>query len=102
MTEPFRDSRLSLGRADFHIQDFERQLRAFTDAKPYTPVVECDLERNRDIHKVVGPPIPETFPLIVFDAVNNLRAALDRAAFATARVRFPETRQAQCATQARE
>lgn len=88
------DARLSLGRARFHLDDLGRQVRTFLDTKPYRLVVDHDVERRKDVYKLVGPSLPDQFALVAFDMVSNLRAALDRAAFATARVQYPESSQA--------
>lgn len=82
MRDPFHSSKYSIRRAKHHIEDFKRQKHAFFSSNPYKNFVETDLGTGDRISKVkLIKPLPEDFEGIVFDAVNNLRSALDQAIF---------------------
>jgi hypothetical protein len=85
MADPFASPKLSLYRAQHHINDLKLQIANFTDEKPWSYVVEKDSETGQYVHKVVFTRrMPINLPSILFDAVSNLRAALDQCAYATA------------------
>jgi hypothetical protein len=73
-----------LSRAKHHLADLETQIKAFSEKKPWTPVVEKD--GTDDVLKVkFSERLSEDIPNIVFDCANNLRTVLDQAAFAIGR-----------------
>src|SRR5215813_5326387 len=79
---PFNSSLLKLNRARDHIRDFDDRIKAFIEEKPYESVIEDDPDPAYEIHKFrLTRPIPPCFPLIMGDAVTNLRAALDHMAY---------------------
>lgn len=85
MPHLFASPRLTLARAEHHIGELSRSINEFRHANPGTYVVEPDLESQHDIHKIrFGHKPSEDWPCILFDAANNLRAALDQAGYASA------------------
>lgn len=63
----------------------DAELRAFFDAGPYRQVIEFDPSGPTDIHKLkLTSQLPDVLSGIAFDAVSNLRAALDQAGYAIA------------------
>lgn len=85
MSDPFDSSRHTLSRAKHHIRDLEEKFRAFCDERPYKRVFRPDPQGKHIVITVVlTKKLPETFDSIAFDAVSNLRAALDQATYAAA------------------
>jgi hypothetical protein len=75
-----------LGRAKRHLADFELHIHNFAKSKPWTVVVEKDLDGVTNVVKVkFTERLSDDLPHIVFDCVNNLRSALDQSAFAIGR-----------------
>jgi hypothetical protein len=67
------------------IRELEADIAAFDRLPPYVDVVEDDPQPGWKVRKVkFTTPIPHTFSHVAFDAVNQLRAALDQAGFAVA------------------
>ena len=82
MSHFFDSSKYVISRAKHHISDFERQNVEFFATNPYSQVVEIDPDTGDKIHKVkLIKPMPIALPGIAFDAVNNLRSALDQAMY---------------------
>jgi hypothetical protein len=74
-----------LGRAKRHLADLEAQINAFSRDKPWNMVVEKDADGITNVIKIkFTERLSEDLPHIVFDCANNLRSALDQAAFAIA------------------
>lgn len=85
MADRFASVWAKLGRANYHIDDLERQVRAYLDSDPYTLVVEYKPETAQTVVKISKlDPIPDEIVLILGDAVHNLRAVLDHFAWAAA------------------
>ena len=83
MTDPFVSSKLTLARAEHHIRDLERQIEPFINKEFWSYVVEKDTDGITNIHKVrFYRRLPPEVLCILFDAANNLRAALDQAGYA--------------------
>lgn len=83
MTDIFESSKLLIARAKHHVSDFERQANEFYATNPYKMVVVLNVNTIERIHKFkLVKPIPVTLPYIAFDALNELRSALDNAIFA--------------------
>ena len=81
----FDSARLTFERAQHHIKDFDTAFNAFLADDPWTLLIDRQTEPGRSIFKVYFTrTLPETFPCIVFDAANNLRAVLDQAGYAAA------------------
>jgi hypothetical protein len=79
MPKPFHDARLKIERAEHHINDLHRRMLEFIDEKDaYSVYAEQDPEASGDsINVVATKAIPKDFPLIIGDAIHNLRTALD-------------------------
>jgi hypothetical protein len=85
MADLFYSPRLTLVRAQHHIRDFSQAVREFVTSKPWTHVVDQDPDTGQHIHKIrIDRQLPEMLPCILFDATNNMRAALDQAGYASA------------------
>ena len=80
----FASPKLTLRRAEHHIEDFNASLQRFIREHPWTYFIQ----KNADgtvTHKLrLGRQLPEELPCILFDASNNLRATLDQIGYATA------------------
>ncbi|WP_423069014.1 hypothetical protein [Devosia sp. CN2-171] len=82
---------LKLERAYHHINDMAAQSDAFLAQKPFVLWERHERKANRKTLFVKqDKPIPRVFPLIVGDAVHNLRAALDHTLFMMAKDRSPK------------
>ncbi len=85
MPDHFSSAKLTLSRAQHHINDLDRQIIAFVDEHPWSYVVERDENTAQYAHKIrFERRLPSDLPSILFDAVNNLRAVLDQVAYASA------------------
>lgn len=69
-------------RAKRHIDDLETRIIAYYALKPYLVAEYDDLNLGHHIYQLAGvdPAMPEDIPLIIGDAVHNLRSALDHLA----------------------
>lgn len=82
---------LKLERAYHHISDLAARSDAFLAQRPFVLWERHERKANRKTLFVKqGKPIPPVFPLIVGDAVHNLRAALDHTLFMIAKDRSPK------------
>jgi hypothetical protein len=85
MIDPFHNSRYSVEHAKRRIRELESEITAYSNTNPYTKVVELEKNGSEEVHKIkLVNPMPVALPGIAFDAVNNLRSALDQAGFAVA------------------
>lgn len=76
----YSGARLKVERAKAHIAEVEREVAAFLGRRPYRIVQELNLEIERFAMLVsLTRPLPVMIPVIVGDAVHNLRTALDHA-----------------------
>ena len=75
----FDSARLKAQRANHHIDELQSVAAAFAATPFYEIVAHQDAGGNR-IAIVPLQPIPNTLPLIVGDAIHNLRSALDHLA----------------------
>jgi len=74
-----------LRQANRHIDNLKSQIDAFVDEKPWTHIVEKDVDGITDVHKIkFGERFVDDLPNIIFDAANNLRSVLDQAGYASA------------------
>jgi hypothetical protein len=88
MREPFHSSKYSIAHAKRRIRELEADIELFIKSDPYTRSVEPDTKRGKDIHKIkLIKPMPAPIPGTAFDALNNLRSALDQAGYVTASAR---------------
>jgi hypothetical protein len=85
MREPFHSSKYSIAHAKRRIRELEGEIAIFLKSDPYTRLVHTDTQRGKDIHKIkLIKPMPVAVPGTAFDALNNLRSALDQAGYACA------------------
>jgi hypothetical protein len=89
---PFRPSKLKVDRAKRHIRDLTREISGFLDRKPYRVVIEPQFDGAIGPVIRVREAIPCDFPLIVGDAVHNLRASLDLLACALVEMNAKSTK----------
>jgi hypothetical protein len=78
--------RAKIERAKKHIIDFDRERVAFLDSNPYVVIPKFN-EKSNVTESIMGPMpvIPSEFAVIVGDAAQNLRSALDYLAAELAR-----------------
>jgi hypothetical protein len=80
MSNPLQNSKYSVSNSRRHIRGLEAEIVAFFKSDPYARVVDFDPNGHDDIHKLkLVKPMPELLSGLAFDAVSNLRAALDQA-----------------------
>jgi hypothetical protein len=86
VADPFRSSRLKIDRAKHHIDEIDARLIRFETEDPYVVVIEEDAEPGYEVHKLrLRERSPcDAISVMVGDAINNLRAALDHAVCACA------------------
>ena len=85
MADLFYSARLTLVRAQHHIRDFNTLVHEFVNGKPWAEFVDRDSDPSRDFLKIkFNRNLPDMLPCILFDATNNMRAALDQAGYASA------------------
>lgn len=72
-----------LQRAKEHISQLDAEVRSYFDSKPYLIVYEPHSEPGRMVARVNGDPkpLPANLPLMIGDAVHNLRSSLDHLAW---------------------
>jgi hypothetical protein len=78
--------RAKLARSQEHIQTIKDEVVPWTERHPYSILPECNADSTRYslILRVNEPPPFQRWSLIIADAFNNLRAALDHLVFAVA------------------
>jgi hypothetical protein len=85
MTDIFYSPRLTLVRAQQHIQNFNALVNDFVDGHPWAYVPETDPDTGEHIHKIkFTRQLPQMLPCILFDIASNLRATLDQAGYSSA------------------
>ena len=95
----FESISLKIERAKHHINDLNRQVEAYSVQRPMRFMRSRDQDRPRLTYTIkTHIPMPEDIPLVMGDAVHNLRTALDLLMFAmvnekcpVSRTRFPWT-----------
>jgi hypothetical protein len=82
----FSGARLKLDRAKHHIEELSLGIWRFQSEHPKEVVIDKDPEPGYKIHKLrlVRPAPLAEFSLLIGDALNNMRSALDHATFACA------------------
>ncbi|MHC2626072.1 hypothetical protein ACVIW2_008104 [Bradyrhizobium huanghuaihaiense] len=84
MPDPFYSSKQTLERAKYHFRDFEARITAFADDKERTYSIERDANGRDNRHKIrFSQAFFDETPSVVFDFLNNLRAVLDHAIYAS-------------------
>jgi hypothetical protein len=75
----FDGSKLKLKRADKHIRELNSVLTSYLNAHVFPLYTEKDPKTGRDNLRLKKPtePIPGEVPLILGDAIHNIRSALD-------------------------
>jgi hypothetical protein len=74
-----------LARAQRQIADLDIKIKEFMNDKPWSHVVEKDINGVTDVHKLkFTTRLSDDLPHIVFETANNLRAALDQLGFSIA------------------
>jgi hypothetical protein len=90
MTDPLDSARSCIQHAQKRIHELAADIHAYEASKPYEEVWETDKASGDRLHKVVVRQLPpRALGHIAFDAMNNLRAALDQAGYAVAYVANP-------------
>jgi hypothetical protein len=85
MADVFQSCRLTLLRAQHHIDDLNAKIIEFVSSQPWSMAVEPNLQARENVVKVkFARRLSTDLPCILFDAANNLRAALDQAGYASA------------------
>jgi hypothetical protein len=86
MANIFKSPRGMLGQAKRHLSKLEAKINTFVRDKPWTGVVEKDIDGVTNVAKIkFTKQLSEELPHIVFDCANNLRSVLDQIAFAIGR-----------------
>jgi hypothetical protein len=85
MIDHFASPKSMLARAQRQIAELDAKINIFTEEKPWSHVVEKDVDGFTDVHKVkFTARLSEDLPHIVFETANNLRAVLDQLGFVVA------------------
>lgn len=73
-----------MNRAKQHVSDLETAVVAFHKANPYPVIIDDNPKMGTRAAKLGGPltPIPREVPVLVGDAIHNLRSALDHFMYA--------------------
>src|SRR5690348_16101577 len=73
-----RPSLAKIKRAKHHIDDLNQRISIFMAEKPYRLMIRHDFDAgHQTVFTEEKASIPEDFPLIIGDAIHNLRSALD-------------------------
>ncbi|MFM4677186.1 hypothetical protein ACEUD4_02180 [Aeromonas media] len=86
MTDILQSAKYCVSNAQRHMGTLDSELHSFFGTKPFRRVIEFDHRGPADIHKLkLINQFPDMLSGIAFDAISNLRAALDQAAYAVAK-----------------
>src|ERR1700742_4154404 len=77
--DPYASARAQLERAGKHVRDLEALESAIKREDTYFDVVDLDPETGDGVHKFCGFFVPWEASAILWDAVSDLRDALDHA-----------------------
>ena len=82
----FESSRLKIDRAKHHIHELSALILRFQTENAHEIVIEADPEPGYKVHKfrLTKPDLLPGFAVVIGDAINNMRAALDHAVYACA------------------
>lgn len=75
--ELFQGARRKIKRANQHIHELNRIFDSFLDSDFYRFVSKRDADTNESVLEYCVDPMPEEVPLILGDALHNLRTSLD-------------------------
>lgn len=82
VSDKLRGVRLKIERAKKHVSDLQPVIDAFRKSNPYKIDAQHDPQTRRLIYRIVSmEPVPDDIPIIVGDAVQCLRSALDHLAY---------------------
>lgn len=74
----FENAKLKVKRANQHIDDLSKEISAFSKSDFYSLAIKHDDETGKSrVQLSFTKSLPWNFPLIIGDAIHNLRAALD-------------------------
>ena len=85
MDDLFGDARRKIKRADQHIFRLNEVLHSFLKSDFYEFIVKKDAKTGQNCLEISAHPMPEDVPLILGDALHNLRTSLDFVSTALAR-----------------
>lgn len=78
MAHPLDGAHLRVLRADRHLAEADGLVNAFAQACEHNIIADYDTQAHRKTLRIhPTPPLPVELPLVVSDAIHNLRAALD-------------------------
>ena len=78
MDSRFASSWLKVDRAKHHINELNIRIAAYNERKPHRLVVEQDPQGSNHLWTIrIREAIPEDLPLLIGDAIHNLRASID-------------------------
>jgi hypothetical protein len=84
-TSAFESPRHTLKRAKHHIRDLKEVVEKFTYEQPWTYLIDAESQAPKLVHKIKFHKLPPAdMACVLFDAVNNLRAALDQVGYSAA------------------
>jgi hypothetical protein len=76
--EIFKQSKLKISRAKYHVSELDRAWTEFRDTVPYDINIVDDKSSQESVFLLdVRHPVPDHFSVILGDAIHNLRSALD-------------------------
>jgi len=74
----FKSAKLKLDRAQHHIADLERQFKSFVERKPHRFSIKHYQETGQPVIQIrFVEHVPDSFSVIIGDAIHNLSCALD-------------------------
>jgi hypothetical protein len=74
---PMDAVRQKIARSAEHLKAATQEIQKYIDEKPGDVVGEPEPNSNRPVLKFVAKPVPDLIPVIIGDAIQNLRSALD-------------------------
>jgi hypothetical protein len=73
----FKEARLKVERANEHIRDFDSRCAEFFKSGAGVITIKPDSETGDDFVEITAQAMPDSFALIIGDALHNLKSALD-------------------------
>lgn len=94
ISDLFDSPKSLLSRARHHIRDLDNRRKAYLESLPYQSITTPDVKTGEFLLQLkLTRPIPSDLSVIAFDAITNLRSALDHAAFAASIALNPQADQ---------
>jgi hypothetical protein len=85
VVEPYLSAKVRVGRAKEHLDTLKVSGRAFWESRPYVYFAEPNADGRTQTYKCrLVKPMAEVFHMLVIEAVEHLRAALDHLGYAAA------------------